>query len=131
MVLNKTSADRLTGVHPDLIKVVLRAAAICDQPFVVFEGLRTVEREKSLIAKGVSKLTNPFNCRHVPTNGYGHAVDLVPLKNGQPVWEWPLIYPIARAMKAAASELHIQITWGGDWKWKDGAHYELPKSLYP
>jgi peptidoglycan L-alanyl-D-glutamate endopeptidase CwlK len=80
----------------------------CEQPFVVFEGIRTVERERSLIAKGFSKLKNPFRCRHVPTRDpkhglVSHAVDLVPLVGGQPKWLWPQIYPIARAMKAAAA----------------------------
>jgi peptidoglycan L-alanyl-D-glutamate endopeptidase CwlK len=135
--LDKASEGKLIGVHPDLVKLVREAVATCEQPFIVFEGVRTVERERSLIAKGVSALKDPFRCRHVPTNDpkYGlvsHAVDLVPLINGQPKWSWPEIYPIARAMKAASSKLHISLEWGGDWKTiKDGPHYQLPWSLYP
>lgn len=136
--LSAASEEKLKGVHPDLIRVVKKAALLCDQPFVVFEGVRSVERERSLIAKGFSKLKNPFRCRHVPTKDakYGlvsHAVDLVPLNAaGQPVWDWKLIPPIARAMKAAAISEHVTLEWGGEWKTiKDGPHYQLPWSLYP
>ncbi|MCW2286858.1 M15 family metallopeptidase [Rhodoblastus acidophilus] len=133
MTLNKTSMDRLQGVHPDLVKVVLKAAEITDQPFIVTEGVRTVERERSLIAKGLSSLKSPFSCRHVPTNGFGHAVDLAPVVNGVIPWkDWSKFASVARAMKAAASQVHVSITWGGDWKtFKDGPHFELPKNLYP
>ena len=136
--LSQASEEKLKGVHPDLIRVVRKAALLCDQPFVVFEGVRSVERERSLIAKGFSKLKNPFRCRHVPTKDakYGlvsHAVDLVPLNaDNKPVWDWKLIPAIARAMKAAAISEHVTIEWGGDWRTiKDGPHYQLPWSLYP
>ena len=136
--LSKASEEKLKGVHPDLIRVVRKAALLCDQPFIVFEGVRTVERQRSLIAKGFSKLKNPFRSRHVPTKDakYGlvsHAVDLVPLNaNGKPVWDWKLIPPIARAMKTAASSEHVSLEWGGEWKtFKDGVHWQLPWKLYP
>ena len=136
--LSSASEEKLKGVHPDLVRVVRKAALLCDQPFVVFEGVRTVERERSLIAKGFSKLKNPFRCRHVPTKDpkYGlvsHAVDLVPLNaKGRPVWDWKLIPAIARAMKTAASSEHVFIECGAEWKtFKDGPHYQLPWSLYP
>lgn len=138
ITLSAASEEKLKGVHPDLVRVVRKAALLCDQPFVVFEGVRSVERERSLIAKGFSKLKNPFRCRHVPTKDakYGlvsHAVDLVPLNaDNKPVWDWKLIPAIARAMKAAAISEHVTIEWGGDWRTiKDGPHYQLPWSLYP
>ncbi|MCW2335708.1 hypothetical protein M2323_004664, partial [Rhodoblastus acidophilus] len=73
------------------------------------------------------------SCRHVPTNGFGHAVDLAPVVNGVIPWkDWSKFASVARAMKAAASQVHVSITWGGDWKtFKDGPHFELPKNLYP
>lgn len=135
--LSKASEEKLKGVHPDLVRVVRKAAAMCEQPFVVFEGVRTVERQRSLIAKGFSKLKNPFRSRHIPTKTtkhgiVAHAVDLVPLnEKGQPVWDWKLIPPIARAMKSASSSENVTIEWGGDWKFKDGVHWQLPWRLYP
>ena len=110
-----------------------RAAALCEQKFVVFEGVRSLARERSLIARGKSALKNPFRCRHVPTTGRAsmgssrHAVDLVPHRRGRPQWPWPQIYPIARAMKAAALAEHVTVEWGGDWRtFKDGPHFQLP-----
>ena len=131
-----TSTKLLLGVHPDLCKLVSRAIEVSTIPFIVTEGVRTIERERSLIAKGLSALKNPFRCRHVPSNCkegfFGHAVDLVPLVNGKPAWDWKVIPLVARAMKQASSELHIPIEWGGDWKtFKDGPHYQLPWNLYP
>ena len=137
ITLSPASEVKLKGVHPDLVRVVRTAAAMCEQPFVVFEGVRSVERERSLIAKGFSKLKNPFRCRHVPTKDpkYGlvsHAVDLVPLNiAGTPVWDWKLVPAVARAMRAAAMKEHVSIEWGGDWRFKDGVHFQLPWSLYP
>ncbi len=124
-------ASRLEGVHPDLVKMVQRAAQITEQPFVVLEGVRTVERQRRLYAKGASKT---MNSRHIPgKNGYGHAVDLGALDEyGQVSWSWPLYYKIADAMKQAAKELDIPVEWGGDWrKFKDGPHYQLPWKQYP
>jgi peptidoglycan LD-endopeptidase CwlK len=135
--LDEGSREKLEGVHPDLVRVVTAAAARCEQAFVVFEGVRTIARERTLIARGASALKNPFRCRHVPTPDprfglVGHAVDLVPLVDGRPQWSWPQIYPIARAMKAAAQAEHVTIEWGGDWRTlKDGPHYQLPFALYP
>jgi peptidoglycan L-alanyl-D-glutamate endopeptidase CwlK len=138
ITLSPASEVKLKGVHPDLVRVVRRAAAMCEQPFIVFEGVRTVERQRSLIAKGVSKLKNPFRSRHVPTKDpkYGlvsHAVDLVPLNaGGQPVWDWKLIPAVLRAMKSAALAEHVTIECGAEWKtFKDGVHYQLPWRLYP
>jgi peptidoglycan L-alanyl-D-glutamate endopeptidase CwlK len=38
----------------------------------------------------------------------------------------------SRAMKAATSQEHVSIEWGGDWRAiKDGPRRLLPWSLYP
>ncbi len=60
-------------------------------------------------------------------DGYGHAVDLAPLVDGKPSWDWGKPYDdVSGAMKRAAAELGVEIQWGGDWKsFKDGPHYEL------
>lgn len=123
--LGAGSRARLKGVHPDLVKVVERAIQLTKQDFVVFEGLRTIQKQREYFNKGFSKT---MRSRHLT----GHAVDLVPYIKGKPVWSWPHIYPIAEAMKTAANELGIVIEWGGDWRsFKDGPHYQLPWRLYP
>lgn len=130
MELNTT---KLKGVHPDLVKVLKRAAVITDIDFKVTEGLRTVERQKELVRIGASKT---MNSRHLT----GHAVDIVPLvdidKNGkissEEMYSWPLYYKLAKIMKQAAKDVGVTLEWGGDWKsFKDGPHWQLPFSKYP
>lgn len=124
-VLGKKSLDNLKGVHPDLVSVVMGAIAITPIDFTVGEGLRTVERQKELLASGKS---TTMKSRHLT----GHAVDLWALKEGKVDWLWAPYEEIAKAMKKAASDLYIKIEWGGDWKsFKDGPHFQLPFKEYP
>lgn len=128
MNLTKTSVARLQGVHPDLVRVVKRAAADwkdADTGFIVTQGLRTLEEQKLLKAKGASKT---LNSRHLT----GHAVDLAATVGGAVRWDWPIYDKLAKAMKAAAKAEKVPIIWGGDWvNFKDGPHFELPRNLYP
>ena len=106
--LGNRSLKNLDGVHPDLVRVVKRAIELTDVDFGVIEGLRTVERQAELVRKGASKT---LNSRHIT----GHAVDLAPVVDGQPRWDWPLFFPLAQAVKLAAIELRVPIVWGGVW----------------
>lgn len=121
---------KLAGVHPDLVRVIRRAAAMGAR-FAVLEGPRTLERQKLLVARGASKT---MKSRHIPAaNGFGHAVDIAPLEDdGDISWAWPDYYPLARAVKAAAEAEKVPIEWGGDWRtFKDGPHWQLPWANYP
>ena len=123
-VLGTKSKERLKGVHPDLVKVVERAIQITPIDFTVLEGLRTVARQKQLVAAGASQT---MNSRHIT----GHAVDIAPLLNGKVSWDWPLYNKVAPFIKQAAKDVGVPIEWGGDWKtFKDGPHWQLPKRLY-
>lgn len=124
--LDARSESKLAGVHPDLVKVVRLAAITAPLPFVVLEGMRSVERQKQLVASGASQT---MRSRHLT----GHAVDIAPLgANGQVSWDWPLYHRLAPAMKQAAEEVGVPIEWGGDWKsFKDGPHWQLPWASYP
>jgi peptidoglycan L-alanyl-D-glutamate endopeptidase CwlK len=116
---------RLQGVHPDLVRVVKRAAATSPSPFTVLEGMRTLARQKELVAKGASKT---MNSRHLT----GHAVDIAPLLGGKVAWDWPLYHKLAPIVKAAAAAEGVKIEWGGDWRtFKDGPHWQLPFGGYP
>ena len=69
-----------------------------------------------------------LNSRHLT----GHAVDVAALIEGQVRWDWPLYGRIAGAFKAAARDLNIPLTWGGDWtRLRDGPHFELDRRAYP
>ena len=123
--LGKRSIERLQGVHPDLVRVVERAIDLTTVDFTVLEGLRSPERQQTLVASGASQT---LNSRHIT----GHAVDLGAWVDNQVDWSWPLYTKIANAMKAAANELGVSIVWGGDWRtFKDGPHFELDRRLYP
>lgn len=123
--LGKRSIERLQGVHPDLVRVVERAIDLTPIDFTVLEGLRSPERQQTLVASGASQT---LNSRHIT----GHAVDLGAWVDNQVDWSWPLYAKIANAMKAAANELGIAIVWGGDWRtFKDGPHFELDRKYYP
>lgn len=116
---------RLEGVHPDLVKLVQLAIRKSDLDFAVLEGRRTIDRQRQLFAQGATKT---MNSRHLT----GHAVDLAPVINGDVSWDWPLYHRLAKHVKAAAAELGVPITWGGDWRtFKDGPHWELSWKAYP
>ena len=123
--LGKRSIERLQGVHPDLVRVVERAIDLTTVDFTVLEGLRSPERQQTLVASGASQT---LKSRHIT----GHAVDLGAWVDNQVDWSWPLYTKIANAMKAAANELGVAIVWGGDWRtFKDGPHFELDRRYYP
>lgn len=131
--LNQRSLDNLKGVHPDLVKVVMRCAndwADDEMGFIVTCGVRTLEEQKRLKAKGASRT---LRSRHIPgPKGLSHAIDIAVTIDGQVRWDWPLYKIVADLMKAAARLERVPLTWGGDWKtFKDGPHYELPRQKYP
>jgi peptidoglycan L-alanyl-D-glutamate endopeptidase CwlK len=152
MTISARCELRLAGVHPDLVRVVRRAAE-GGALFRVTEGLRTRERQAELVAKGASQT---LNSRHLT----GHAVDLAPLVEGDISWDWKHFYPLADAVAAAARKEGVAMVWGGAWgrlvqDWPqgsakqaqdayvaerraagrkpflDGPHFELPAAVYP
>ena len=141
IILGQRSLSRLEGVHPDLVRVVKKAAALSDLDFTVLEGIRSVERQKQLVSQGASRT---MNSRHIT----GHAVDLAPMIAGEVRWDWPLYHKLAEVMRAASLNEKVPIRWGGTWKllsaiegpitakilsrsFPDGPHFELPRASYP
>jgi peptidoglycan L-alanyl-D-glutamate endopeptidase CwlK len=122
MILGAKSKANLVGVHPLLVRLVERAIEITAQDFTVYEGVRTVERQRALVAAHAS---HTMDSMHIPAPDrlggdagiVSHAVDLVPVIDGQPRWEWGAIYPIAAAMVNAAFEQGVsdKLTWGSYW----------------
>lgn len=109
--LGATSNQRLEGVNGDLIKVVRLAITMTNQDFMVYEGLRTLARQKELLRQGFTRTLDSYHIK-------GQAVDLVPFIGRVPKWDWGGCYEIALAMDAAATKLKLasRITWGGDWR---------------
>lgn len=124
-VLDARSRKNLEGVHEDLVTVVERAAHLSEIPFVVTEGLRTLDRQRVLVASGASRT---LRSRHL----HGFAVDLAANINGEIRWDWPLYAKLNDAMQTAAHELDVPVIWGGSWRsFKDGPHFELDRRSYP
>jgi len=123
--MDSVSERNLAGVKPELVRVIRRAYGISTLPFRVTEGVRTLARQKELLAIGA---TTTLKSRHLT----GHAVDLAALVNGKVRWDWPLYARLAAAVKQAAKEIGVPIEWGGDWKkFKDGPHFQLPWKEFP
>lgn len=132
------SLDNMKGLHPDLIRVINRASETSLTSFVVTEGLRTLERQKELWRIGATKT---LKSRHLKqADGYGHAFDFYAYvdtnRDGKITFEEMssvrLMLPIADAIKKAAAEEKVAITYGGDWrKFKDYPHFELDRKVYP
>ena len=133
MKIGSSSMSRLKGIHPDLVRIVMRCAADWADPatgFIVTCGVRTLDEQKILKAKGASKT---LRSRHLKAaNGFAHAVDLACTIKGQVRWDWPLYDRIAKRMKAAARAEKVPLEWGGAWtSFKDGPHFQLPWVQYP
>lgn len=130
IILSQKSLTKLEGAHPDLVKVIKRAAALSPIDFTVLEVLRTTARQRELVAKGASKT---MKSRHLPgADGKSRAVDIAPMDGGQISWAWPMYHRLAPIIKQAAKEVGVPIEWGGDWRtFKDGPHWQLPWKDYP
>ncbi len=152
MILGERSRQNLVGVHPDLVRVVLRAIELTTQDFQVHDGVRSIDEQAALVASGASKT---MESRHLT----GHAVDLVPVVNGKLRWEIIPCCAIAEAVRTAARELDVRIRVGVCWDARldlstastedivagygerchqlgkrcfvDGPHFELPAKVYP
>lgn len=128
--LSLRSRQRLSGVNPLLVDVVKRAIEITKQDFFVGEGVRSVERQKKLVASGASRT---MNSRHIT----GHAVDLHPYPykgdhdvDGVPNSDdYDAYKPIVDAMRQAADELGVDLVYGYDWGW-DAPHHEMDRKKY-
>jgi len=125
MKLDARAERNLQGVHPDLVRVIRRAAAESAVAFTVTEGLRTIERQRQLMRAGASQT---LRSRHLT----GHAVDLAALVDGKVRWDWPLYERLAAAVKLSAQAEKVPLEWGGDWKTlKDGPNFQLQWAQYP
>jgi peptidoglycan L-alanyl-D-glutamate endopeptidase CwlK len=148
--LSARSLKSLTGVHPDLVRVVKHAIEETPVDFVVIEGLRTEARQRELVASGASQT---MASRHIT----GHAVDLAAWV-GEVRWDMGLYYQIAATVQKVSKYSGIPIRWGGCWlrldttdktpaqlvadyaasrrlagkrAFIDAPHFELPSSQYP
>lgn len=117
--LGRRSLQRLVGVHPVLGFCVYEAITRCAVDFGVLDGVRTMARQRALVAQGKSKT---FRSYHL----YGLAVDLVPYIDGKYTWADDDAFTlIAEAMGEVISEYDLPIEWGYEkWGW-DKPHWQM------
>ena len=131
---SQKSLDRLNGVHPRLVDLVHEVMALQVMDFSVNEGLRTLERQKQLVAEGKSQTLNSKHLKQ--SDGYGHAVDLYPspvnmaLVNKNDPREIARFGILAGLMLATAKRMGITIVngadWDGDGQTLDHTFFDLP-----
>lgn len=110
--LSKRSMAKLEGVQPKLVAVVQRAIEFTNVDFGVIQGLRTIEEQRELVAKGASQT---MKSKHIT----GEAVDVMAYIGSRGSWEMSLYDDIADAFKLAAIEEDVQIRWGAAWQVTD------------
>ena len=110
--LSSRSLGRLDGVDEKLSNIVKKAIGYTTQDFGVIQGLRSIEEQKDLVARGLSKT---MNSKHLE----GRAVDLMGYLNGRGCWEINVYDEIADAMKRAAIEEGVPVRWGAAWTGSD------------
>jgi peptidoglycan L-alanyl-D-glutamate endopeptidase CwlK len=149
ITLGNRSLAHMQGVHPDLVRVIQRAAALATtaQDFTVIEGVRSREQMCVNYGKGrsaaqceakgvpgnyaqptlakVTWLNDPFKSNHgQKADGYGHACDIMPY----PI-DWndtKRIMALVALMKRAAAAEKVAIICGADWDTSpDLDHFEL------
>lgn len=114
--LGTGSLSRLEGVNDDLVTVVKYAIGVTKQDFSVICGLRTLDEQKALVAKGASQT---MKSKHID----GNAVDLMAYCAGDR-WELNLYDEIADAMKEAAEATGVKLRWGAAWTINDLSAWE-------
>ena len=114
--LGNRSKERLQGVDERLQAVVRSAIGRSSQDFSVICGLRTIEEQRKLVAKGASQT---MKSKHID----GLAVDLAAYEDGIR-WELNLYDEIADAMREAAKDCGVKIRWGAAWHIDDFGAYD-------
>lgn len=120
---SKSSLKRMEGLDPEMRAVVKLALKYSKYDFGVSESLRTLERQKELVATGKSKT---LKSRHLPNaEGKSEAVDLAVYVGGKLTYEKKYLRKVSGAMFRAAFELGVPIEWGGHWEtFLDMPHYQ-------
>lgn len=102
------SLRELEGIDQQLIELSHMTLNYTPQDFIVFDGLRTQDEQRQLVASGAS---HTMNSKHLT----GRAVDLVPWINGRARWELLPCIEIAKTVWCVAKLNNISLRWGAVW----------------
>lgn len=118
------SLERLSTVHPDLQRVFKEAITDSPYDFSITEGVRSLERQKELVA---AKKSTTMNSRHLT----GKAVDIAVFVDGKITWDLKYYKTVTDHIKVVAKLNDVPIVCGIDWKsFIDGPHIELDRKFY-
>jgi peptidoglycan L-alanyl-D-glutamate endopeptidase CwlK len=115
--LSKRSLSKLEGVDERMVAVVKHAIGVSKIDFGCICGLRTLEEQKALVAKGASQT---MKSKHID----GLAVDLMAYIGSRGSWELNLYDEIADAMAEGARVVDAPIRWGAAWTVPNIAHWD-------
>tara|TARA_R110002020_G_scaffold276610_3_gene491948 strand:+ start:1791 stop:2243 length:453 start_codon:yes stop_codon:yes gene_type:complete len=105
--LGNRSKEKLEGVDERMVSIVRYAINVTKQDFSVICGLRTMDEQRALVAKGASQT---MKSKHIG----GNAVDLMAYVDGGR-WELNLYDEIADAMAEGARAISTPVKWGAAW----------------
>ena len=118
--------SRLLGVDPRLVAPVVAGAFLFEAAYPkwfvrVTSGKRSQAEQNALVAAGRSPIRNS---KHV----LGLAIDLA-ICNRETgefcSWDYQEYGLLNDQIQAQADLMNQQVIWGGDWRSKDGVHWEL------
>lgn len=128
---SKTSAERMQGVHPDLITIFNEAIKYSEIDFGIpeFAGKRTAGEQNILFQRGVSKCDG-FN--DLSFHQTGKALDFFAYLNGHASWDKVHLSLVAGVIMATANRLKrcgkitSTIKWGGEFGSDDYNGWDMP-----
>ena len=123
------SMREITTCDERLQAVAFQAIQHPPQDFMITCGHRGQEAQELACAQGTSKAHWP-DSRHnkVPAQAFDFAPVL--FKDGKLTIDWNDLDSFERVAKhilATASKLGIELEWGGNWKFLDLPHIQLPE----
>ena len=128
--MNKTSLDKLSTCHPDLIKLAHAVNEV--YPIQIICGVRGEKEQNEALERGASKKKFPESKHNInPGKGryQSHALDAVPDPDRNPATiDWKNLEAFAimcEVFAQKADELGIKIRQGRYFKFRDFPHQEL------
>ena len=118
-IFGSASVAKLDTCHPDLRDIALLALSRSPYDFTVVHGWRGEDIQNALQESGASTKRYP-NSKHNHVDGNGVplslALDFAPWIDNDIPWSDTHIFTIvAGVFLAAAAELEVPVTYGGDW----------------
>lgn len=116
----RRSLEKLDTCHHDLKQLAFRALSMSPYDFTIVHGWRNEDMQNMLVESGVSRTPWPESKHNYVDEATGSpcsmAIDFAPWVNRGIPWEDTHIFAVvAGCFFAAASDMGIDIRWGGDW----------------